>query len=107
MGGWLPADVCPSFKLDLFIFKKYQEIRASQELVRSSEFRDSGVIYLEHERVELKVMRNGRTWKVYGSPASPAGLELCSNKLKGFRQLQGLPVAHFSTKVERLDTVCL
>lgn len=44
-----------------------QEVEASRELVYSQAVRNAGIIYLEHEQVDVSLV-NGIKWKIYGSP---------------------------------------
>ncbi|KAI0273830.1 Metallo-dependent phosphatase-like protein [Gloeopeniophorella convolvens] len=45
------------------------DVAAAQAMMKSQEARKSGLHYLRHESMQLET--NGRTWKVYGSPAAP------------------------------------
>ncbi|KAH9950239.1 Metallo-dependent phosphatase [Amylocystis lapponica] len=46
-----------------------QDVTAAQALVRSKALVQAGIHYLEHESIDI-VSKNGRHWKIYGSPAA-------------------------------------
>jgi hypothetical protein len=41
----------------------------ARDFVKSLEVLQAGIYYLEHERLELE-LKNGKVWKIYGSPVS-------------------------------------
>lgn len=63
---------------ELTIFK---EIDSSIDLMRNASARAAGLVYLDHEEVEITTS-NGVTWKVYGTPVSkrPAATAILANQ---------------------------
>ncbi|OSX65378.1 hypothetical protein POSPLADRAFT_1135977 [Postia placenta MAD-698-R-SB12] len=47
-----------------------QDVDAAQTLMRSEELRETGIRYLEYEPIQITTA-SGRTWNIYGSPATP------------------------------------
>ena len=40
------------------------------EMLKGAEARQAGVVYLQDEKHEFKVHKDGKFWSVYGSPVS-------------------------------------
>ncbi|KAJ3572801.1 hypothetical protein NP233_g2845 [Leucocoprinus birnbaumii] len=60
----IPASIFEGADVDII------EISAAQDYVKGEEMREANVHYLEYESFEFTTA-SGRTWKVFGSPASP------------------------------------
>ncbi|KAL5490195.1 hypothetical protein ACEPAI_5028 [Sanghuangporus weigelae] len=65
-------DLCLDYKWagDIRIGLDPKEMDAAQELVRSEAMRQAGILYLDHQNIEVG-LPDGIKWKVYGSPAAP------------------------------------
>ncbi|GJE96952.1 metallophosphatase domain-containing protein [Phanerochaete sordida] len=46
------------------------DVQAARAMVRSEKLREAGIHYLEHESTTI-VTESGRSWEIYGSPATP------------------------------------
>lgn len=68
MEGFGPKGECLIYLLDGQAWLTHlKEVDASIDLMRNSSARAAGIVYLDHEEVEI-VTSKGIKWKVYGTP---------------------------------------